>query len=112
MNKMLKVYSNERVELVGSLQNYLKQYDIPTQIRNHYASSVMGEIGFANAWPELWVLQEHFNEAQKLLEKFDKSAPIQGPQWICDNCNEENPGTFELCWQCGHKNLKTTQHAP
>lgn len=22
------------------------------------------------------------------------------PDWVCIDCNEENPGNFELCWQC------------
>ncbi|MCB9854995.1 MAG: hypothetical protein H6818_04850 [Phycisphaerales bacterium] len=21
--------------------------------------------------------------------------------WTCPSCDEENPGTFEICWQCG-----------
>jgi hypothetical protein len=22
------------------------------------------------------------------------------PDWKCVDCDEENPGTFEVCWQC------------
>ncbi len=26
----------------------------------------------------------------------------QRPEWICPNCNQANPGLFDLCWKCNH----------
>ncbi len=52
-----------------------------------------------------------FHEAVDLLErKFGKrhfkageqpKRPDDTPDWLCPNCREENPGSFEVCWNCG-----------
>lgn len=30
------------------------------------------------------------------------------PDWFCPQCGEENPGTFELCWQCDSARPEST----
>ncbi len=62
---------------------------------------------------ELHVPFKFFHEAVQLLdEKFgkrefrpgDAPPPLSGGNeqpWRCQTCQEENPGTFELCWNCG-----------
>lgn len=29
-------------------------------------------------------------------------ATNETQHWFCDTCGEENPGTFEVCWNCEH----------
>ena len=26
-----------------------------------------------------------------------------GPEWICSNCKQPNPTSFDLCWKCNHR---------
>jgi hypothetical protein len=26
-----------------------------------------------------------------------------GPEWICSNCKQPNPASFEFCWKCNHR---------
>ena len=26
-----------------------------------------------------------------------------GPEWICSNCEQSNPTSFDLCWKCNHR---------
>ena len=106
MTRKRKVYSNDNLALVGSLQNYLLQHDISAEIRNQYVSGVMGEIGFANAWPELWVSEVDFDQAETLLKEVKNDSLVQGISWHCRHCKEQNPGNFEFCWQCEQPNLK------
>lgn len=102
MSSKVKVYSNDNVAIVGSLQNYLLQHDIHAEMRNQFTSSVMGEAAFFDAWPELWVHDNDVEEAKKLLNQVVNSATdnISGPDWLCKHCRESNPVNFELCWQC------------
>ena len=102
MATKVKVYSNDNVTIVGSLQNYLLQHGIHAEMRNQYTSSVMGEAAFFDAWPELWVLESEFSETKELLDQIagSQTAKPVGPDWICKYCRESNPGNFELCWQC------------
>ena len=96
-----KVYSNDNITIVGSIQNYLLQHGIHADIRNEYTSGVMGEAAFFDAWPELWVIDTDVAEAKKLLEQvISPSQEVTGPEWLCKHCNEANPTNFELCWQC------------
>ena len=30
----------------------------------------------------------------------------EGKVWVCGKCEEENPETFDLCWQCGSASPK------
>jgi hypothetical protein len=25
------------------------------------------------------------------------------PEWICSNCKQSNPGSFDVCWKCNHR---------
>jgi hypothetical protein len=35
--------------------------------------------------------------------RFDPAAKAdQRPEWICGNCKQPNPASFDLCWKCNH----------
>lgn len=105
MVKKVKVYSNQNVALVGSLQNYLLQHDIRAEIRNQFTSGVMGEAAFFDAWPELWVFENDYVQAEEILEQFIRQPTSpNGPDWLCQRCRESNPANFEICWQCNQAN--------
>lgn len=39
---------------------------------------------------------------KRIFKLGEKPAPKEtSPDWICPHCGEENPGGFEICWQCG-----------
>jgi hypothetical protein len=38
--------------------------------------------------------------ARELIEAFQRSGP-PGPAVECRECGEENPASFDLCWNCG-----------
>jgi len=100
-SRKCRVYSNDNIAIVGSLRNYLAQYDIQAEIRNEFSASVMPELGFSNAWPELWVFEDDLMQAKELLEKATTTSKQEsGEDWLCKYCREENPSTFEVCWQC------------
>lgn len=97
---MKQVFTNQNIALVGAMRSYLAEHGIDSQMRNEYSSSVMGEIAFFDVWPELWVRDVDAYRANQLLDKMQHDVP-DGPDWVCHNCEESNPGTFEICWQCG-----------
>jgi len=39
-------------------------------------------------------------EAKALIDEYLRRRP-SGPAVRCPSCGEENPGSFELCWNCG-----------
>ena len=103
---MKMVYTNENNFLVNNAKNLIEAEGITTFIKNEYAQGAMGEVSVFDTWPEVWV----FNDADltKALEiiTFSQSA-MEEADWLCKNCSEENPASFELCWHC--QNEKTTK---
>jgi hypothetical protein len=56
--------------------------------------------GISNIFHELWILSDQ--DYQKALSIIDTEIenPPQKEPWLCAQCNEENDGSFEICWQC------------
>lgn len=97
---MKKIFTSDNNALVGLVRSYVEEHNIPCQLRNEYASSVFGEVPFFSVWPELWVADLY--EAQAIALVKEIQTPVNtGSDWTCGSCKEANPGSFELCWQCG-----------
>ena len=42
--------------------------------------------------------------------QFDPSTTEDpGPEWICSNCKQPNPASFDLCWKCNHRGAARTK---
>lgn len=100
---MRQVFEHPNFHQVGHFQSILESHSIPSVIRNENTSSIVGEIPFVSAYPELWVTNdEDFERAIALLREYRDSAPpeVAGADWICPQCGEEVPGNFSSCWKC------------
>jgi len=99
---MKKVFSDQNIALVGSMRSYLEEHGIVSQMRNEHSSSFMGEIPFFSVYPELWVNDENVEQATLLIKKMQEvDLQQQSSEWNCQACNEQNPGNFQVCWNCG-----------
>jgi hypothetical protein len=68
---------------------------------NANASSLAGELPIEASLPQIWVDDPAEAErAKKLIAEF-QSAKDHAPAVKCPECGEDNPGTFDLCWNCG-----------
>ena len=52
---MKKVTTSESLITISHYRNLLVSEGIPAVIRNEYLGSIIGEMPFQHAWPELWV---------------------------------------------------------
>lgn len=100
---MKLVYTQENMYDVIAMRSYLDSCGIVSFLKNEFTSSVMGEIPFFETWPEIWVADEFYDQAKKLVDAAQNEMNNVDPaeDWHCRQCNELNPGNFELCWQCG-----------
>lgn len=73
---------------------------IEARLGNQHARGGMGEIPFTETYPEIWVT-EHTDlaRARGIVQAYEHPA---GPAKVrrCRACGEDNPGGFEICWQC------------
>lgn len=98
---MRKLTTADSLILINHYQNVLASEGIATQIKNQHLSSILGEMPFAETWPELWVLNDmDFDRAKQLIDAsiLDESPPHG---WRCEKCGEENERQFAACWNCG-----------
>jgi hypothetical protein len=42
--------------------------------------------------------------------RFDPATTADpGPEWVCSNCKQPNPASFDLCWKCNHGRAARTR---
>jgi hypothetical protein len=97
---MKQVTTASSLVTISHYKNLLVSEGIEATIKNQYLGSVMGEIPFQEAWPELWVINDiDLDRARQLI---DASIQDESPTepWICSKCKADNEGQFAVCWQC------------
>lgn len=97
---MKLAYQHENRAIVHSAKNILEVRGIDCHIKNDHGNTMGAEFGIANTLLELWVMND--NELSKASDILNQEVlnPENLPPWTCSNCNEENEGSFEFCWNC------------
>ena len=100
---MLKIYSAPTLPDAHLVRGLLAQVGIEARVFNENAQSVMGEIPFHQAWPEVWIMDERYAEqARDLIHQIEQPQPPSGAAF-CPHCHEENPANFRTCWNCARE---------
>lgn len=98
---MKKLTSAPTIVTIHHFRNVLEAEGIASVIRNEHLGSILGDMPFAETWPQLWVVNDlDYDRAKQLISD---DAIDESPQhdWRCSNCKEENEGQFSACWKCG-----------
>jgi hypothetical protein len=99
---MKKLFTTQNKVFLYLLQSSLESDGIVCLIKNEQPP-LAGEIGPDIAWPEIWVMQdEQFENALQILNEQRANFSKKQKGWKCANCNENNEGQFEICWNCGN----------
>jgi hypothetical protein len=103
---MTPVFSAPDLTRVSYARTLLEAAEIPCVIQNELTRTVGPSIyGFSHKTlldPVLCVLDEnHVAAAKDILSAQLGPEAEAGPEWACPACNESNPATFDLCWNCG-----------
>ena len=100
---MLKIYSAQTLPDAHLVRGLLAQAGIDARVFNENAQSVMGEIPFHQAWPEVWIMDEgDAKQALDLIRQIEQPQGRSSPAF-CPHCHEENPANFQTCWNCGRE---------
>jgi hypothetical protein len=98
---MIKVFEDFELSKVGQFQSVLEAAGIHTHLKNQFTSSVLGEIPFVEAMPELWILEDDdLVVARRLIEELLSTNDDPGPEWTCAECDSVVDGVFGRCWKC------------
>ncbi len=97
---MKKLYSAANLPDAHIVLNLLANEGIEARIFNQNAQGGLGEIPFNEAYPEVWLNNPKDSvRAQKILFEYQRAPVEMGPA-SCASCGEENPGNFQICWNC------------
>lgn len=99
---MREVFVNQDHARVGFYKSILDSAGIPNLIRNETNNNSVTELPCPLFFPTLVVLNDDdYDEAMRVLRSVYDGPPSALPDWKCAACHEDNPGTFDSCWQCG-----------
>lgn len=99
---MKRVFSAESLVTVAHYRNLVAAEGISCFLKNENMGSVMGEIPYAEIWPELWVRNDlEAARAEEIIREAQNAEAASGPSWRCRDCGEENEYQFAVCWNCG-----------
>lgn len=98
MDAEVVIFSSLNVAEVHLVRSMLTREGIGSRLRRQFLGPLAGEIPMNDARAELLVPAGRVEEAAALIEAARAAANVE---WPCRACGEANPGSFELCWQCG-----------
>ncbi len=83
------------------LVDRLAHAGIKAHVFNENMSSIVGDVPPDVAQPQVWLDDDADRErADAVLRAYQIERNRTGTL-VCARCGEENPATFDLCWQCG-----------
>jgi hypothetical protein len=99
---MRKAYYTLDLTEAVLIKDHLVHNGVAAQVMNKGAVRIPHD-GVAS---EVWVVDDvGADEVRALIGSFlrrRKETPASlSAGWACPKCREENPGEFELCWNCG-----------
>ncbi|GLS82934.1 DUF2007 domain-containing protein [Paraferrimonas haliotis] len=80
----------------------LENQGIPVELRGETLLGATGELPADVQQVEVWVDEAHLQQARAHLD----ALQVPKERWTCIQCNEENEGNFELCWNCSSEHSK------
>lgn len=97
---MKHIYTHDNILVLHSVKNLLAINGIESFVKNEHTIPAGARHGISNIFHELWVVNDQ--DYQKAVGIIDTEIenPPQKQSWLCAHCNEENDGSFEICWQC------------
>ena len=95
---MQRVYIAQSLIDAQLLIDRLDEAGVPTCLFHANASGALGELPVT--YPEVWIKRNRDKDkAINVIHRFEaQPQPVMNRR--CPTCKEENPSTFEICWQC------------
>jgi hypothetical protein len=80
----------------------LEQRGIACEVRRGGLWSIVGELPWLEALPELWVHDERDEQiALRVIRDLRTGVAARGDPWECEQCGEALEPQFTACWRCG-----------
>lgn len=99
---MRKVFSSNELGEATLIRDALVHQGVEVTIQNEHSGGSAAP-GFRPP-AEVWVMRDSaYEDARRIviatISTLGSKADLK--PWACASCGEENPQSFELCWNCG-----------
>ena len=81
------------------IRDWLLKNGITAEVRG-FDLGTLGALPNFEEFPSVWVPESELENAKHLIGTF-QPPPNNNAPWICSQCQEQNPGEFGSCWNCG-----------
>ncbi|WP_215396689.1 DUF2007 domain-containing protein [Rheinheimera oceanensis] len=83
----------------GLVQGLLQQAAVLVRVSGEYLAGAAGELPLNDVGIQLWVPQQQFPSAQRIINQYLQQLKHEPAQWQC-SCGELNYQSFDICWSC------------
>lgn len=94
-----RVYQAANSFEAGLVQGLLQQAAVLVVKSGEYLAGAAGELPLNDIGVQLWVPQQQFPVAQRIITHYLQQLQHEPAQWQCQ-CGETNYQSFDICWSC------------
>ncbi|MBD3675805.1 MAG: DUF2007 domain-containing protein [Planctomycetaceae bacterium] len=109
------VYSAENPAEAHLCRQFLSSEGIESRVDGEILWQARGDLPPNESTnPTVIVSDEDYETARALIEHFEQKLQDgrELDTWSCPHCAEDNPGNFEVCWNCGESAPAAQQTEP
>ena len=97
---MKRIYTARNLPEAYLVRDLLTQSGVAAHVFNEHAMAAMGELALGSAYPQVWIAQEHQEQHARSVIADYETRPASTTSRKCVACDEQNPGEFDICWNC------------
>jgi hypothetical protein len=111
-SKLVEVGRFESEAHAAAAAVWLREAGIESMIEGASVTNALSYVGVASV--KLLISEAHLLQANELLLEYEESNQLApSAPWLCDECNEMNEGSFDLCWKCqSERSTTATELSP
>jgi len=101
---MRRVFSSNQISETVLVRDALLHHGVEAIVQNE--NSGMSAVPEFRPPADIWIRDDaDYDRAHNIVVRTlaTLDSKTGAPGWVCARCSEENPGSFELCWNCGHE---------
>ena len=84
------------------IKGLLKQHSIKSELLGENLSIGVGELPVDVLEIGILVLKDQIKKSKSIINDYENNLSFKGSKkdWNCPSCDEINPSSFEICWNC------------
>jgi hypothetical protein len=99
---MRKVFSSSEISETTLVRDALVHAGVAVTIQNEHSGS--SAVPAFRPPAEVWIERDgdYENARRIVIDTISTlNSKTDAKPWVCSGCNEQNPQSFDMCWNCG-----------